>query len=483
MNQFIQSDLSLILPEVFVLSMAMIVLMTDLFIKPSSRWIIFALSQLTLLGGAYLTSQHFNHETQFAFSNMFVRDGLADLLKMVSYIGTSLIFFYSRSYMKDRDLYRGEYFSLVLFALLGMMIMISSHNMLLVYMGLELLSLCLYSLTALDRDNQKATESAIKYFVLGALASGLLLYGMSMIYGATSSLDLSVIAAALLNHPMDHAILVLGLVFMVAGLAFKLGAVPFQMWVPDVYEGSPSSIAMLISSVPKLAAFAITVRLLGDGLQSMMVDWKQMMLIMAILSIGIGNITAIAQTNIKRMYAYSTISHIGFILFGLMSGTLNGYASSLFYVISYMFMTLASFAVLIMMSRKNFDCQTLEDFKGLNKRNSWYAFLMLITMLSMAGIPPTIGFYAKFMVLQAAFDAGFAGFVVYAVLMALVGMFYYMRIVKLMYFDEPNLKNNIETPIDMKWILSANALALLVIGLVPHTFMEATTQAVALSLH
>ncbi len=483
MNQFIQSDLSLILPEVFVLSMAMIVLMTDLFIKPSSRWIIFALSQLTLLGGAYLTSQHFNHEIQFAFSNMFVRDGLADLLKMVSYIGTSLIFFYSRSYMKDRDLYRGEYFSLVLFALLGMMIMISSHNMLLVYMGLELLSLCLYSLTALDRDNQKATESAIKYFVLGALASGLLLYGMSMIYGATSSLDLSVIAAALLNHPMDHAILVLGLVFMVAGLAFKLGAVPFQMWVPDVYEGSPSSIAMLISSVPKLAAFAITVRLLGDGLQSMMVDWKQMMLIMAILSIGIGNITAIAQTNIKRMYAYSTISHIGFILFGLMSGTLNGYASSLFYVISYMFMTLASFAVLIMMSRKNFDCQTLEDFKGLNKRNSWYAFLMLITMLSMAGIPPTIGFYAKFMVLQAAFDAGFAGFVVYAVLMALVGMFYYMRIVKLMYFDEPKLKNNIETPIDMKWILSANALALLVIGLVPHTFMEATTQAVALSLH
>ena len=483
MNQFIQSDLSLILPEVFVLSMAIIVLMTDLFIKPSSRWIIFALSQLTLLGGAYLTSQHFNHETQFAFSNMFVRDGLADLLKMVSYIGTSLIFFYSRSYMKDRNLYRGEYFSLVLFALLGMMIMISSHNMLLVYMGLELLSLCLYSLTALDRDNQKATESAIKYFVLGALASGLLLYGMSMIYGATSSLDLSVIAAALLNHPMDHAILVLGLVFMVAGLAFKLGAVPFQMWVPDVYEGSPSSIAMLISSVPKLAAFAITVRLLGDGLQSMMVDWKQMMLIMAILSIGIGNITAIAQTNIKRMYAYSTISHIGFILFGLMSGTLNGYASSLFYVISYMFMTLASFAVLIMMSRKNFDCQTLEDFKGLNKRNSWYAFLMLIAMLSMAGIPPTIGFYAKFMVLQAAFDAGFAGFVVYAVLMALVGMFYYMRIVKLMYFDEPKLKNNIETPIDMKWILSANALALLVIGLVPHTFMEATTQAVALSLH
>lgn len=483
MNQFIQSDISLILPEVFVLSMAIIVLMADLFIKPSSRWIIFALSQLTLLGGAYLTSQHFNHETQFAFSNMFVRDGLADLLKMMSYMGTSLIFFYSRSYMKDRDLYRGEYFSLVLFALLGMMIMISSHNMLLVYMGLELLSLCLYSLTALDRDNQKATESAIKYFVLGALASGLLLYGMSMIYGATSSLDLSVIAASLLNHPMDHAILVLGLVFVVAGLAFKLGAVPFQMWVPDVYEGSPSSIAMLISSVPKLAAFAITLRLLGDGLQSMMVDWKQMMLIMAILSIGIGNITAIAQTNIKRMYAYSTISHIGFILFGLMSGSLNGYASSLFYVVSYMFMTLVSFAVLMMMSSKNFDCQTLEDFKGLNKRNPWYAFLMLITMLSMAGIPPTIGFYAKFMVLQAALDAGFAGFVVYAVLMALVGMFYYMRIVKLMYFDEPKLKNNIEVPIDMQWILSTNALALLVIGFVPHTFMEATTQAVALSFH
>jgi NADH-quinone oxidoreductase subunit N len=483
MNQLIQADLSLILPEIFVLSMAMVVLMTDLFIKPSMRWIIFTLSQFTLLGGAYLTGQHFNQETQFAFSKMFVRDGLADLLKMMSYVGTSLIFFYSRSYMKDRNLYRGEYFSLVLFALLGMMIMISSHNMLLVYMGLELLSLCLYSLTALDRDNQKATESAIKYFVLGALASGLLLYGMSMIYGATSSLDLNVISTALLNNPTDHTILVLGLVFIVAGLAFKLGAVPFQMWVPDVYEGSPSSIAMLISSVPKLAAFAITVRILGDGLQSMIVDWKQMMLIMAVLSLGIGNVTAVAQTNIKRMYAYSTISHIGFILFGLMSGTLNGYASSLFYVVSYMFMTLVSFALLMIMSHKNFECERLEDFKGLNKRNPWYAFLMLITMVSMAGIPPSIGFYAKFMVLQAAFDAGFAGFVVYAVMMALVGMFYYMRIVKLMYFDDPKLKNKLEVSIDTKLILSANALALLIIGLIPHTFMEATTQAIALSLH
>ena len=255
------------------------------------------------------------------------------------------------------------------------------------------------------------------------------------------------------------------------------------MWVPDVYEGSPSSIAMLISSVPKLAAFAITVRILGDGLQSMMVDWKQMILIMAVLSIGIGNVLAIAQTNIKRMYAYSTISHIGFTLFGFMSGTLNGYASSLFYVVSYMFMTLVSFAVLMMMSRKNFECETLEDFKGLNKRNPWYAFLMLITMLSMAGIPPTIGFYAKFMVLQAAFDAGFASFVVYAVMMALVGMFYYMRIVKLMYFDEPQLKNKLDVSIDMRWILSANALALLVIGLMPHSFMDATAQAIALSLH
>jgi len=361
--------------------------------------------------------------------------------------------------------------------------MISSHNMLLVYMGLELLSLCLYSLTALDRDNQKATESAIKYFVLGALASGLLLYGMSMIYGATSSLDLNVISTALLNNPTDHAILILGLVFVVAGLAFKLGAVPFQMWVPDIYEGSPSSIAMLISSVPKLAAFAITVRILGDSLQSMMVDWKQMMLIMAVLSVGIGNVTAVAQTNIKRMYAYSTISHIGFILFGLMSGTLNGYASSLFYVVSYMFMTLVSFAVLMMMSRKNFECESLEDFKGLNKRNPWYAFLMLITMLSMAGIPPTIGFYAKFMVLQAAFDAGFASYVVYAVMMALVGMFYYMRIVKLMYFDEPKLKNKLDVSMDIEWILSVNACALLIVGLIPHAFMEATTQAVALSLH
>ncbi|MSQ80471.1 MAG: NADH-quinone oxidoreductase subunit NuoN [Candidatus Methylopumilus sp.] len=483
MNELIQFDLSLIMPEIFVLSMAMVVLMTDLFIKPSSRWIIYSLSQLTLLGSTYLTGKDFAEETQFAFSNMFVRDGLADFLKMISYLGISLTFLYSRSYMKDRGLYRGEYFALVLFALLGMMIMISSHNMLLVYMGLELLSLCLYSITALDRDNQKATESAIKYFVLGALASGLLLYGMSMIYGATSSLDIGIISTTLFNHPTDHSILVLGLVFVLAGLAFKLGAVPFQMWVPDVYEGAPSSIAMLISSVPKLAAFAITIRLLADGLQSMIIDWKEMLLIMAVLSISIGNITAIAQKNIKRMYAYSTISHIGFILFGVMSGSLNGYASSLFYVASYMLMTLVSFAILMIMSNKNFECELIEDFKGLNKRSPWYAFLMLIVMLSMAGIPPTIGFYAKFMVLQAALEAGFVGFVIYAVMMVLVGMFYYLRIVKLMYFDEPKVKGKIEASLDVQWVLSLNALSLLIIGLVPYTFMEATTQAISLSLN
>jgi NADH-quinone oxidoreductase subunit N len=349
-------------------------------------------------------------------------------------------------------------------------------------MGLELLSLCLYALVALDRDNPKATEAAMKYFVLGALASGMLLYGMSMMYGATGSLNLSEVAAALLNGSQDRPVLVLGLVFIVAGLAFKLGAVPFQMWVPDVYEGSPTATTLLIGSVTKLAAFAFIIRLLTQGLFVLAVDWQGMLVIMAVMSIIVGNITAIAQTNLKRMFAYSTISHVGFLMYGLMSVSLNGYASAMLYIVAYMLMTLAGFGMILLLSRKGFEADKLDDLKGLNQRSPWFAFMMLITMFSMAGVPPTIGFYAKFAVLQAALQAGLLWLVVFAVLMAVIGAFYYLRIVKLMYFDEPKDRKAIDAPIEMKLMLSLNAFGLLLLGLFPQRLMDICAYAISHSM-
>ena len=322
----------------------------------------------------------------------------------------------------------------------------------------------------------------MKYFVLGALASGMLLYGMSMIYGMTGSLNIADINHVLMNSEKTHSVLILGLVFIVAGLAFKLGAVPFQMWVPDVYEGSPTAITMLISSVPKLAAFAFVIRMLAQGLQAMAVDWQQMLLVMAVLSIIIGNVTAIAQTNLKRMLAYSTISHIGFVLFGLMSASINGFASAMFYIVSYVLMTLAGFGIILLLSRKGFEADKLDDLKGLNQRSPWIAFLMLIVMFSMAGVPPTLGFYAKFTVLQAALQAGFLWLVVFAVLMAVIGAFYYLRVIKLMYFDEPLDHHPIQAPADMRAVLSVNAFALLFIGLMPQGLMSLCAYAIVKSL-
>ena len=413
---------------------------------------------------------------------MFVDDTLADVLKLMILLGSAVMFVYTRQYMQLRHMFRGEYYALVLFAVLGMMVMVSGQSMLTIYMGLELLSLCLYSLVALDRDNSKSSEAAMKYFVLGALASGMLLYGMSMIYGMTGSLNISAITSALQETNPKNPVLILGLVFIVAGLAFKFGAVPFQMWVPDVYQGSPTSITMLIGSVPKFAAYAIAIRLLAQGLQPLTADWQDMLLIMAVLSIAIGNITAIAQTNLKRMFAYSTISHIGFLLFGLMSGNLNGFISSMFYISAYVLMTLAGFGMILLLSRKGFEAENLDDLKGLSQRSPWAALLMLITMFSMAGVPPTIGFYAKFTVLQAALQAGYIWAVVFAVLMAAIGAFYYLRIVKLMYFDAPQDFSTISAPVDMKLILSINALALLALGLIPQTLMTICGVAIARSL-
>jgi NADH-quinone oxidoreductase subunit N len=476
------NDLYTILPETFVLGMAMAILLIDLMLSERNRFITYALSQLTLLGTALVTLATHTPGVGYAFGGMFVDDPLSDLLKLMTYLAVSAVLIYSRGYIAERGMFRGEFFVLTLFAMLGMMVMISGQNLLTLYMGLELLSLCLYALVALDRDNPRATEAAMKYFVLGALASGMLLYGMSMLYGMTGSLDIDQMGTALINGTPDRAVLILGLVFVVAGLAFKLGAVPFQMWVPDVYHGAPTAMTLLIGSAPKLAAFALVMRLLVQALQGLVHDWQGMFIIMAVLSIALGNVIAIAQTNLKRMLAYSAISHVGFLLFGIMSGTLNGYIASMFYVAVYVLMTLGAFGMILLLSRKGFESDRLDDLKGLNARSPWYAFLMLLLMFSMAGVPPTIGFYAKFAVLQAALQVGLTKLVVFAVLMAVVGAFYYLRIVKLMYFDEPEDGTPVQAQPDVALVLGINGLAVLALGLMPQRLMELCAYAILHSI-
>lgn len=478
----ILNDIYTALPETFVLCMAMAILLADLFLTDRTRYITYVFSQITLLGAAMMTVATHTSGVGYAFSGLFVDDPLADVLKLMMYLGTSMVLVYSRTYISLRGMYRGEFFVLVLLALLGMMVMVSGQNMLSLYMGLELLSLCLYALVALDRDNPRATEAAMKYFVLGALASGMLLYGMSMLYGVTGSLDITQINNAIQNGIPDKSVLILGLVFVVAGLAFKLGAVPFQMWLPDVYHGAPTAVTLFIASVTKLAAFAFVIRLLIQGLQGMAHDWQGMLIIMAVLSITIGNITAIAQTNLKRMLAYSGISHVGFLLFGFLSGSLNGFVASMFYISAYALMTLGGFGIMLLLSRKGFEAEELDDLRGLNQRSPWYAFLMLLLMFSMAGVPPTIGFYAKFAVLQAALQAGFVWLVVFAVLMAVIGAFYYLRVVKLMYFDEARDHTPIHPQVDMTVVLGINGIAMLALGMFPQRMMELCAYAVLQSI-
>jgi len=478
----IASHLFVILPELIISFMAMFILILDLYIKDKDRTLIFSLTQLTLLAAGVATAGFGFHEPRLAFNNMFVSDSLSLYLKSLSYISLSMVLIYSRTYLKQKKLWTGEFLSLSLFSLLGIMIMISSHNLLVMYMGLELLSLCLYSLVAIHRDNLNASEAAIKYFILGALASGLLLYGMSMLYGFSGSLDLSVIAALISENNIEPSLLVFGLVFIVVGIAFKLGAVPFQMWVPDVYQGAPLPVTMLLSSVPKFAAIAMVIRLLFIGLEGVSADWEQMLLIMALLSMAIGNITAIAQTNIKRMLAYSTISHIGFILLGLMSGSVIGLSAALFYIACYVLMTLAAFGLIISISSKDADIELIDDLKGLNSRNSWAAGILMISMLSMAGIPPTVGFYAKFTILQSALNEGFPTAVIFAVLMALIGMYYYLRIIKIMYFDVPVKKNKIHISYDMVLALTINAAGLIILGILPKSLMSFAALSTFISL-
>jgi NADH-quinone oxidoreductase subunit N len=479
------------LPEAVLLVGACVLMIVDLYVKDPRRGATFVGAQVVLL--LCLLSTSFvlwvGTERYVIFNGLFVADFFSHLLKLVCYLAVAVALVYSHQYLAERDLLRGEFVTLLLFSLLGMMIMISANSFLTVYLGLELMSLCLYAMVALNRDSALSTEAAMKYFVLGALSSGLLLYGMSMVYGATGSLNLDEVARALgrlAASPAERPFLSFGLVFIVAGVAFKIGVAPFHMWIPDVYHGAPTPVTLVIGSAPKLAAFAIGIRLLVNGMLDLAVDWQPMLALCALLSMAIGNITAIAQTNLKRMLAYSTIAQMGFLLLGMLSGVVDGntrnaadaYGAALFYAIVYLIMSLGAFGMLLYCSRAGFDCEALDDMRGLARRAPWFAFLMMITMLSLAGLPPTAGFYAKFSVLSAAVSAGYVWLAVAAVVLSLVGAFYYLRIVKLMYFDEPKDTAAVSAGLPMQVVLSTNGLALLAFGIVPQPLMSVCLDAI-----
>lgn len=477
---FVMPDLYPASAEIFILLMACVLLVVDVAAGKGRRWLVYLLAQLTLAGCFGITLATLDGQGVTTFGNMFVDDLFADFLKLVLYPAVAVMLVYSREYLAARNLDKGEFYVLVLFATLGMMVMISASHFLTLYLGLEMLALSLYALVAIDRDSARATEAAMKYFVLGAMASGLLLYGMSMVYGAVGSLELFEIGQRIASGGGNKTVLVFGLVFIVAGLAFKLGVVPFHMWIPDVYEGAPTAVTLFIGSAPKLAAFAIAMRMLVTGLAELAQHWQVMLMILAALSIALGNLAAIAQTNLKRMLAYSTISHMGFMLLGLLSGivggdprfALNAYSSAMFYAIAYVLMSLGSFGMILLLSRAGFEAENIADFKGLNKRSPWFAAIMMILMFSLAGIPFFVGFFAKFAVLQAVVAANLTWLAVYAVLFSLVGAFYYLRVVKVMYFDAPTDTAPLQAPRDMRVLLSINGLAVALIGLLPEGVLK-----------
>jgi len=468
---FPEVNMMLALPELVLLGGIFVVMIYDLFSTQQDRannllWMTLVLLVVVagIVGAQALV---LGDLARFAFANMFVADQMAAVLKVSLLISVGVLMVYSRDYMVIRKLFTGEFVLLMLFATLGMMVMVSANHFVLLYLGLEILALSTYTMVALNRDSAVSTEAAMKYFILGALASGLLLYGMSMIYGGTGSLDVATIAKTIELSRANDPLITFGLVFVVAGLAFKLGAVPFHMWVPDVYEGAPTPITLFIASASKIAAFGFMIRILADALGGGSSDWQGMLVILAVASLAVGNIIAIAQTNLKRMLAYSTISHMGFLLLGILAGTKNGYAASMFYIISYAVMSLGAFGIIMLLSRDGFEAENLSDLKGLNERSPWVAFLMLVMMFSMAGIPPFVGFFAKLSVLEAVLNVGYTWLVVYAVLMSVIGAFYYLRVVKLMYFDAPLDNSPIVAGQAMRTLLGVNAFTVLLLGLLP----------------
>ncbi|MDR3387776.1 MAG: NADH-quinone oxidoreductase subunit NuoN [Rudaea sp.] len=461
-------DVVLLLPEDFLLGAICAILLIDLFLRPAQRAITHWLSIAALLGTMALILADADPATT-AFNGAYIHDGIAAVLKLFILGVTAAVFVYARGYLRDRGLYIGEFYLLCLFGALGMMLLVSAGNLVMVFLGLELYALSSYALVAINRDSGLSSEAAMKYFVLGALASGILLYGMSMIYGATGTLDLARIhAVGIFAAGSSHQVLLaFGVVFLVVGIGFKFGAAPFHMWLPDVYEGSPTAVTLFIGSAPKIAAFGMAYRLLEGGLGGMEQHWSQMLAVLAVASLAIGNIVAIAQTNLKRMLAYSTISHVGFLLLGLANGTPSGYAAAMFYAFAYAIMATAAFGVILLLARTGFEAEEIDDFKGLNQRNPWYAFIMLLAMTSLAGIPPLFGFFAKLLVLKAAIDAGMLWLAIVAIVFAIIGMYYYLRVVKVMYFDAPLDKSPLRLPTDLvfRWVLSLNGVALLALGL------------------
>ena len=470
----------LAMPEMFVLGMSCVILMIDMFLNERTRVVTYLLAQATLVGAFILSLSLYSPVRELTFSGTFVLDPMATVLKLVAYATVFMVFLYTRDYLRARNMFTGEFYVLALFGVLGMMVLISAHNFITLYMGLELLSLSMYAMVALQRDNRTASEAAMKYFLLGAMASAMLLYGMSMLYGVTGSLDLAEISQAVDEGEISRMLLVFGLVFMLVGVAFKLGAVPFHMWVPDVYHGAPTAVTQFISTAPKLAAFALLMRLLVDGLGGLQAEWHDILVLLAVLSVSVGNVIAIAQSNIKRMLAYSGISHAGFLLLGVLAGTPEGYAAGMFYAIVYTLMGLAGFGMVLLMSRAGFEADSLDDYKGLNQRSPWFALMMMFIMFSMAGVPPFIGFWAKLSVLQAIISVDLVWLAAVAVVFSVIGAYYYLRVIKLMYFDQPVDSSSLQPGRELSVVFSTNALLILGLGLFPGALMTICIQAFAI---
>ncbi len=481
-------------PEILLLTMACVVALVDLWVTDPARRPTYWLTQLTLFVVGAIHLAYFNDGlTVYAMQDMVVADPMGHLLAFFACVAVMVSLVYARPYAESRELLKGELFSLSLFSLLGIFVMLSANNFLVIYLGLELMSLSLYALVALRRDHPVSTEAAMKYFVLGALASGFLLYGLSMMYGATGSLSIPQVFEVISTGLPNKSVLIFGVVFVVAGLAFKLGAAPFHMWVPDVYQGSPTAVTLLIAAAPKLAAFAITVRLLVEGMIGLAVDWQQMLIVMAIVSLLIGNLAAIAQTNLKRMLAYSTIAQMGFMLLGLASGVVNSntlsaanaYSSAMFYTVTYVMTTLGTFGMILLLSRQGHEAEEIKDLAGLAKRSPWYATMMAIFMFSLAGVPPTAGFYAKLAILQALVSTNVNGYLLlalFAVVVSLIGAFYYLRVIKVMFFDEPSDQSMLNAPTDVRLVMSLNGAAVLIFGLLPGGLMALCAEAIVKAL-
>jgi len=492
---FEKLSIAAVYPDILLAVMAIVIALVDLSVKSPRRTTTYVLSLLTMGVVAYLEALAATQgQTVYSFGNMVVSDPMGSWLKCFAALAVMVTLVYGRPYAAERDMLRGgELFTLGLFALLGIFIMISGNNFLVLYLGLELLTLSSYALVALRRDSAVASEAAMKYFVLGAMASGFLLYGLSMLYGATGSLDITTVFKAVASGQIKHQVLVLGLVFVVCGLAFKFGVVPFHMWIPDVYHGAPTAITLMIGGAPKLAAFAMTIRLLVEGLLPLAVDWQQMLMVLAISSLLIGNLAAVAQTNLKRMLAFSTIAQMGFVLIGLLSGVVNGntaaaanaYSSAMFYVITYVLTTLATFGIILLLAREGFESDEISDLAGLNQRSPLYAGVMAACMFSLAGVPPLVGFYAKLSVLQALIASGQTGAItlaIFAVMMSLIGAFYYLRIIKVMYFDAPITASTVSASADVRVVLTINGALILILGILPGGLMALCAKAIVTTL-